>query len=560
MSAHRLRWLIFLSCGAALSVALAWVTWAALDLERRGHRQRVHNLEREALDGALARMDTHLLQLQIFENTWRYYDYFSFNRPAKAFTDDLNFSPIEPKGLVSPGPLLRRPPHPFRLYFTVMPEGNLTSPSVPTEENHRQQALEMELITEVDLAEAEALLAQLEKRIVPRLINDAVARVRSEGRSRIGPMVGQIGLELFGPDDDDASARLIHGQFAPCILPRGGEPILLLVREVGYSLSRRVIQGIWVDWDKLRTDLLRLVSDSFPEGKLRLVTEEAARNRLQELPFVFDPGRQPNYAMPRLTPTRLALLGLWVAVAAAAGAVGITLQKTLELSERRRSFVSAVTHELRTPLTTFCMYSEMLADGIVRDPHAQGEYFETLKSESTRLRRIVENVLGYARLEGRREERKLERIAAEELLDRILPALERRAGEGETDLHLDLRLRPDCAVQVDVQTVEQILFNLVDNACKYGVDGDKPLVLEAQATRDEVVLTVLDRGPGIPDELQRTIFEPFKRAAGDDEGIKPGIGLGLSLARGMARQMAGDVRLAQREGFGAAFELRLPLR
>src|SRR5690606_23556726 len=91
-----------------------------------------------------------------------------------------------------------------------------------------------------------------------------------------------------------------------------------------------------------------------------------------------------------------------IAVLVAVGAIGLVLRASMDLSDRRGRFVSAVTHELRTPLTTFCLYTEMLADGVVAREEARREYLSTLKDESRRLARIVENVLAYARLgEGR---------------------------------------------------------------------------------------------------------------------------------------------------------------
>ena len=162
------------------------------------------------------------------------------------------------------------------------------------------------------------------------------------------------------------------------------------------------------------------------------------------------------------------------------------------------------------------------------------------------------------RLEGRKE-RPLERVGVEDVAERVLPTLERRAAEAGLELVPELRLRQDASVAVDVQAVEQILFNLVDNACKYAANGVPEIVLEAFTTRDEAFFRVLDHGPGIPAPVRKAIFAPFQRAAGDAAGVIPGIGLGLSLARGMARGMGGDVVLAEKEGFWAVFELRLPI-
>ncbi len=114
-------------------------------------------------------------------------------------------------------------------------------------------------------------------------------------------------------------------------------------------------------------------------------------------------------------------------------------------------------------------------------------------------------------------------------------------------------------VVTDVDQVGQILFNLVDNACKYAVDGSDPTVDLRLAVADgRLRIGVLDSGPGVPARQVRAIFVPFERGA-NGGGDKPGIGLGLALARGLARDLGGDLELKPRPGGGACFELTLPL-
>ena len=594
MISHRVRWLIFLACGALLSVALGWVTWAALDLERKGHEQRGRNLSLQRLHIALARMDAALTTMLASETAQPWYHYASFFEPGPAFS--LTGREVDPGGYYQPSPLIQpRRPY-FRLYFSMTPDIEVSSPQLPTPEM-RDLAFDQGLVTAEVLEATGILLRRLEQTVTLPELLATIDRMRPrrgappapsddpEEEQRLLALGDSPDLALLRAEDefrffrnrlmqlanlpstggaggDGGGARIQQSSFVPHVIPGRGNapPEVFFVRELRYG-ELRAVQGIWTDWPKLHDFLISLVrEDLYPEGRLRPAGPGTTTNRLAVIPFAFDPGPPREYPLPAFTPTRLALLGLWIALAAAATAVGVTLQKTMELSERRRSFVSAVTHELRTPLTTFCMYSEMLADGIVTDPHAQKEYFDTLKGESVRLRRIVENVLGYARLEGRRQDRELEEVGAEALLDRILPTLQRRVAETGLELALDVRLRPDCNLHVDVQAIEQILFNLVDNACKYAGDQqDQRVHVEALASRDEVVFAVLDHGQGIPEEVRNAIFRPFQRAAGEAEGTTPGIGLGLALARGMARALGGDVELGQRPGFGAVFELHLPL-
>jgi len=184
----------------------------------------------------------------------------------------------------------------------------------------------------------------------------------------------------------------------------GGDPELLFSRQVVLA-GTTLTQGFWLDWPALRASLLGSVSDLLPSATLRPVlggeplTDPAFLGRtLAAIPAELVVDRPVLAGLPAWSPVRTTLVVTWfIAVAAIASAAGV-LRASLELAERRGRFVSAVTHELRTPLTTFCLYSQMLADGMVRDSDGQRTYLNTLKSESQRLAGIVESVLDYARL------------------------------------------------------------------------------------------------------------------------------------------------------------------
>src|SRR5690606_34545180 len=143
------------------------------------------------------------------------------------------------------------------------------------------------------------------------------------------------------------------------------------------------------------------------------------------------------------------------------------------LSERRAAFVSSVTHELRTPLTTFRMYAEMLSEGMITGEAERRRYLDTLRVEADRLTHLVSNVLAYARLERTSPDARMETISVEQLLDVATSRLSDRAAQKD----LTISREPtddvlDVAVQADPAAVEQILFNLVDNACKYAAQAD----------------------------------------------------------------------------------------
>jgi K+-sensing histidine kinase KdpD len=232
------------------------------------------------------------------------------------------------------------------------------------------------------------------------------------------------------------------------------------------------------------------------------------------------------------------------------------------LSERRAAFVSAVTHELRTPLTTFKMYSEMLAEGMVPDETKQKSYLSTLCSEANRLSHLVENVLAYARLERGSARSRAERVSLGQLIDRVKPRLDQRAAQVEMQVVVDSDKQAlGTVVHVDASAVEQILFNIVDNACKYAAPTatEKLIHLEALPDGKFAMLRVRDHGQGISAEGARRLFQPFSKSAHEAARTAPGVGLGLALCRRLSRSMGGDLRLEALTKGGACFVLTLPL-
>jgi signal transduction histidine kinase len=339
---------------------------------------------------------------------------------------------------------------------------------------------------------------------------------------------------------------------------------ILLARRVE-RLGGLVVQGVWLNWTNLRASLLGSIKDLFPKATLspvRISNQNGASRLLASLPARLEPGPVPSMALPAWTPVRLTLTLAWAGAALAALAIAFLLHGAVSLSERRAAFVSAVTHELRTPLTTFKMYSEMLAENMVPDVARQRQYLETLSVEANRLSHLVENVLAYARLEKGSARRREERLSLGELIERVRPRLLQRAEQAGMALVEDVEPRSrTTVVHVDVSAVEQILFNLIDNACKYAAPHatEKIIHLEALPDGKFAMLRVRDHGQGITAEGVRRLFQPFSKSALEAAHTAPGVGLGLALCRRLSRSMGGDLRLARHQMNGACFELLLPL-
>ncbi len=259
-----------------------------------------------------------------------------------------------------------------------------------------------------------------------------------------------------------------------------------------------------------------------------------------------------------LMATGALVLALLLAVLGLGGALLLRLAWASQREAlRKTTFVSNVSHELKTPLTTIRMYAEILEEGRIRDEARRRSYLETIGHESRRLARLVNNVLDFSRLEQGRKRYRPEPLdlaeAVREVVSRETPRLQAAGLRVEG---LDGAL--PCPVRVDRDALEQILLNLLDNAVKYAGAGRR-LEISLDQTGGRARLRVRDHGPGIPAAHRAKVFESFHRVDDTLTTRTPGSGLGLSIARRLARDLGGDLEFDAPPGGGARFTFTLPL-
>jgi signal transduction histidine kinase len=339
---------------------------------------------------------------------------------------------------------------------------------------------------------------------------------------------------------------------------------LVLARRVSVD-HRDYVQGCLLNWEAIRRSLLADIADLLPRAQLEPVAGESggAADRptqmLASVPVRLVPGPVPEDPAPAVSPVRISLLIAWGCVLLAAAAIGVLLMEAVTLSERRGSFVSAVTHELRTPLTTLRMYTEMLAEGMVREEDKRRSYLQTMQVEADRLGHLVENVLAYSRIERGRARSHVVTLPVGELIARVRQRLSERAGQAGMRVVVEAGAGDGIPVRADPSAVEQILFNLVDNACKYAGSADeKSIHIEAGRQDSGAFIRVRDHGPGIGEADGRRLFRAFCKSAREAANSAPGVGLGLALSRRLAREMGGDLCLSRDGQPGACFVLSLP--
>jgi signal transduction histidine kinase len=227
--------------------------------------------------------------------------------------------------------------------------------------------------------------------------------------------------------------------------------------------------------------------------------------------------------------------------------------RELREASERVGFVNQVSHELRTPLTNIRLYAELLDRRLAEDDENRS-YLEIIVAESSRLSRLIGNVLTFARsnrgaltvhpVEGSVDET-LGSVAAG-----FRPSLESKGVE------IVLDLAAANPVPFDPDALEQIIGNLLNNVEKYAAEGGVATISSRQNDRTTIV-RVADDGPGIPEARRESVFEPFVRLSDRlTEGVS-GTGIGLAIARELARLHDGELRLIDTDR-GACFELELP--
>jgi signal transduction histidine kinase len=277
--------------------------------------------------------------------------------------------------------------------------------------------------------------------------------------------------------------------------------------------------------------------------------------------YLINPGKLAQSARTlRLTLGLLTGL-LLLAIGIGGWLIVMDLNRELTLARQKTDFVSNVSHELKTPLTSIRMFSELLAEGRVAESEKRQTYLNIITAEASRLTRLINNVLDFSRMERGEKKYHFEKCdvvsLALETVETYQPHLEAAGFE----VHAKWPEVPIMA-EGDRDALAQVIVNLLSNAEKYS-DGGKEISVEMELIGEplpHVELRVLDRGKGVPRGCEERIFEKFYRAHDSlGHGIQ-GSGLGLTLARQIARAHGGDVVYRVRQGGGSCFILRLPTK
>jgi two-component system phosphate regulon sensor histidine kinase PhoR len=226
-----------------------------------------------------------------------------------------------------------------------------------------------------------------------------------------------------------------------------------------------------------------------------------------------------------------------------------------QLESNRQEFVANVSHELRTPLSLIKGYVETLLDGAKDNPEVQTKFLRIIEKHADRLAFLIEDLLLLSKLDSGQVVINFQKLELAPIIDQVMEDLGAKAEDRRVTLVNEFP--KELFARADGDRLQQVLFNLVDNAIKYG-SADGRVVVGGGPVASGVEVFVRDDGPGIPAEARDRIFERFYRvdkARSRDQG---GTGLGLSIVKHIIQAHGGEVRVESELGHGTAFFFTLP--
>ncbi|HYM83770.1 MAG TPA: ATP-binding protein [Candidatus Dormibacteraeota bacterium] len=401
---------------------------------------------------------------------------------------------------------------------------------------------------------------------LPRLLDAPDALVPLRGR---GPVIGALALRFRPAGGVAASDRA----FIEAVASQCGQALERALMFEAERHLRRETETSREEAVRLRDELQAVLQSigepilvAGPSGEVTLANRAAEQllgpvGRLEELRDRLHPESGDSLGLEpgRTTEARVAgsdrvvRLTVFDVRGRPSGSRVIALRDVTDArhaEQAREVFIGILSHELRTPVTTILGGIDLLARRLADDDRRT--VMDDVRAESERLRRLVEDVLVLSRLERDALQVEDEPVLVHHLLAAIATE-EARRSDPEADIRVELG-RELAPVRADGTYLEQILRNLVGNAVKYGA-GYGPIHVTAALRGETVDVVVADRGPGFPDDDAERLFELFYRSSRTSS--KPGAGIGLFVARQLARSMGGELTARPRPGGGAEFILSL---
>jgi two-component system phosphate regulon sensor histidine kinase PhoR len=226
----------------------------------------------------------------------------------------------------------------------------------------------------------------------------------------------------------------------------------------------------------------------------------------------------------------------------------------------RADFIANASHEMRTPLASIAGFIETLRGPARNDPAAREQFLQIMQNQTGRMARLIDDMLSLSRLEMKPYLKAGARVDLKQVLDSVIDSLAPVAGENDLAIERQFANGP-MEVPGDRDELYQVFENLLENACKYGQDGDRVVVsIEPgdKGGQPGIDVTIRDFGPGIAEEHIPRVTERFYRIDSETAQSRKGTGLGLAIVKHILTRHHGRLSIQSELGKGAAFTVHLP--
>lgn len=268
-------------------------------------------------------------------------------------------------------------------------------------------------------------------------------------------------------------------------------------------------------------------------------------------------GRAQTEARVETTDLEPQAFQLYVAPLGKTLAVGVFIEiSQLEKLERiRREFFANLSHELRTPLTAILAYAETLMDGAIHDPENNLRFLEKLYKHAARMRDLLSDIADLSAIESGNVKLSVATVKLQPLIREVIALSESRRKEAQ--VQFIVHVPETLAVQADRTRLEQILYNLIDNAVKFNLPNGS-VTVSAEECSERVAIHIEDTGIGIMEADKSRIFERLYRADKSRSRKVDGTGLGLAIVKHLVQAHGGEISVQSHLGRGSRFTFTMP--
>ena len=234
-----------------------------------------------------------------------------------------------------------------------------------------------------------------------------------------------------------------------------------------------------------------------------------------------------------------------------------TVSHELYLSRMKSYFMSTVSHEFKSPLTSIRQMAEMLVRGRVPSQEKQQKYHTAILQQSERLSHLIDNILDFSKMEEGQKNFRFEKANVAPVVKDMVESFRNLTSDMGFQINLDIK-DPLPDMVFDREAMEQVIHNLIDNACKYS-DESKLVEVQLYPKGNNVVISVRDQGIGIRKEDHDKIFSRFYRAGEELTQTVKGSGIGLTIVKQIVEAHKGKITLESSPGKGSIFTIILPV-